>query len=490
MFIKLPPSLPLTPVLGFGGVLFVAQVVEGTSPLLAAGCFVFLLLSVLAFNITGGMEYPSGAYVAACSLLTIIVGMTAKAILGQPMQSNLLVPETSIMVYVVGMASMLAACYVNQLMRPKRALLDGMVVRGNANRIGFVCIIVGIVTPLILPGALVSTFNQANYFMYMAILIPVFETTRRSGGERSFNMVSFVAWCYSNFFGLVTFSKEGMFAGSAAWAVAAVAAGYYVSIKKMVIIGITGALAAMFLTPYSQVGRNLARNAPTSIAIQIGVALLSHPIELRKTYQAQVLIDISDESSYHLFDEPEGLLDRLNMFSVDDALIQITDKGQRATPANLWSYFVNLVPRYLYPDKPVLHWGNVYAKSLGLVGEADETTGISFSPFADGYHTAGWAGVTLYSFFIFLFGFFFMDAIGGNTKHSIWALLYVLFAIHQAPEALLGGPVYGGGTYSVFVIGVAFVCAKMVPILINMVSAPDQSVMKEFDADGKQVQSA
>ena len=490
MIIKLPERVPVPTAIAFGSLILVAQVVEGTSIILAVLGFTFLMLSVFAFNVAGGMVYPSGSYVGVCATLTVLVGMVAKVALGEPMQRNLLVPETTMMVYVAAMSSMLAAAYVNSLLRPKRALLDGMVVEGNATRIGLACVLVSVVTPLLLPDDFQGTFIQANYFLYLAILIPVFDTVRSTEGRRSFNMVAFAAWLYSTANGIVTFSKQATFISSAAWAIAAVAAGYRVSFGKVVAVGVLAAVAVGVITPLSQVGRNFGRDAGPIVGAEIAIGLLSHPLDLRQQYQDHEEEIISDSNNYHMFDGPEGLLDRLTMFPIDDALVAVTEKGSTASPANLWSYFVNLVPRYVYRDKPTLHYGNIYAHELNILGDEDDTTGVSFSPFSDGYHTAQWLGVTLYSFAIFLFGFFLSDAVAGNAKHSLWALIYVLYNLHGAPEGLLGTPVYEGFTLSIFVTGLAIICTKIVPVLSNMIAAPTQKPARRLAPGDSHVQSA
>jgi hypothetical protein len=485
MYIKLPESVPVTTAFAAGALILAGQVIEGTSIYLAGLCFVFLMLSVVAFNVAGGMVYPSGSYVAACALLTVELAIVVKVVLGEPMQRNLLVPEKTMLIYVVGMASMLCAAYVNSLVRPRRALLEGMVVKGNASRIAIACIVVSVGTPFILPKELVATFVQANYFLYLAVLIPVFDTVSRSNGTKSFSAAAFAAWAYSTFNGLLAFSKQGIFAASAAWVMAAVAAGYRISLKKLIILVCVGVVAAGILTPYSQIGRGYGGAFDFNSAVSISISLLSRPLELREQYENQSEERIRGEGYYHMFDRSEGLFDRLNMFAVDDALVGITDKGQPGNPDALWLNFVNIIPRYLYPDKPKFLWGNLYAQQLGILPPDDDTTGVSFSPFGDGYHSAQFAGVSIYAFGIFFFCFFVSDALAGNANRSIWALLFILYNLHAAPEGALSGPVYEGGQLSIFVIGLAIICSQVIPVLSNMIAAPVQQPMQQFGPDGK-----
>jgi len=471
--------------MGFATLLMAAQVIEGTTISLATLCFAFVVMSVLAFNLAGGMRYPSGAYIAACSVLTVILGMVVKVFLGEPMQRNLLVPEKSMAVYAVGMASMLAAVYVNSLLRSKKGLLAGMGNDTNATQLGIGCIIVAIGAPYILPGEVQSAFAQANYFILLAIIIPVFDRVRKSGGISSFSWIALIAWGFTFYRGLTNYSKQGLFVGGVTWVLSAVAAGYRASFRKLVLICAVGVVAASLLTALSQIGRDIGRSGDSSFALSVSLDLLSHPLKLRETYQNKSADDFAVRSGYHMFDGPEGLLDRFNMFSIDDALVRVTDEGTKSDLSAIWSYFINLVPRYLNPDKPYLHWGNTYAHQIGMLGDEDLSTGISFSPFGDAYHCAEWTGVTVIFFIVFLFSFFLMDAVAGSTDDSVWPLIFTVFNVHAAPEGMLSAPVYAGGTLTIFVIAVAVISTRVVPLIGAFVSPPSP----QMNPDGRRVQS-
>ncbi len=488
MLIQLPKRVPMPAAMGFATLLMAAQVIEGTTLYLATLCFAFVLFSVLAFNFAGGMRYPSGAYVTACSVLTVGLGMVTKVFLGESMQKNLLAPEKTMAVYTVGMASMLAAVYVNSLLRPKRGLLAGMGNDNNATQIGVGCLIVAIGTPFILPDQLQGTFSQANYFLLLGIIIPVYDKVRKSGGRSSYSSIALVAWAYVMYASLISFSKQGLFVGSVTWALTAVAAGYRASFRKLALICAVGVVGASIMTALSQVGRDIGRSGDSAFALSVSLDLLSHPLKLRETYKNKSADAFEERAGYHMFDSPQGLLDRLNMFAIDDALIHVTDTGTKSDLSAIWSYFTNLMPRYLYPDKPYLHWGNTYAHQIGMLGEEDSTTGISFSPFSDAYHCAEWTGVTVIFFLIYLLSFFLMDAVGGSSDDSIWPLIFMVFNFHGAPEGMLSAPVYSGVTLSVFVIGVAVVCTRVVPLIGGLVLPPARP-SPQMNPDGRRVQS-
>ncbi len=81
------------------------------------------------------------------------------------------------------------------------------------------------------------------------------------------------------------------------------------------------------------------------------------------------------------YNEPQGFFDRLTMIGPDDALIDYTSRGNYYGVAVIPAYFANWIPHFLWPDKPGLASGNLFAHEIGgIVAEDDYTTGISFTP--------------------------------------------------------------------------------------------------------------
>src|SRR5205085_9190829 len=106
--IPFPERVSLPGVAVFAAGLFLVQQLEGTALYFSAGCVAFILIAALGFNLAGGLSRTAGAYIFFYSLLVLIVGVTYKAYLGEPGQSNLAVPKTDIKVYLGGISGMTA----------------------------------------------------------------------------------------------------------------------------------------------------------------------------------------------------------------------------------------------------------------------------------------------------------------------------------------------------------------------------------------------
>ena len=478
MKVTLPSQVPMKWVLSFVLVLACVQLVEGTPLILSATGCAFIVVAATAFNVTGGLQYPSGAYIFFNALFSCIVGMVTKALLGEPLQTNLINAQLTLSVYLVGMCSLMAAVLLSSRLRRKTPFLTDRLNSTQINSIAIGCLLLYVLPIFILPAQWAGTYNQFNYFQFLAVMLPVYQLAKETDGRRTFNWISFSVWLYITIrLGIMAFSKEGMFGGSAAWAIAAVAAGYRISLKKGIILASSGVLAVLILTPFSQVGR-IYRNEENVFGI--AVTMLRHPLETRARYaemQSDLGAGTPGEGVAHWFNSQEGLLDRLTIVPVDDVLIYVTDHGQPGSMEILSSYWTNLIPRYLYPNKPTFLVGNLYGHEIGALAPEDNSTGVSFSAYADAYHIDRWMGVTVILAPTFFLLFFVADSLVGTIRQTRWSLLYFVWFSHQGAEGLMNALVYGAGTFSFAVILAQAATTRMGPILGAMTIRPGRRKM-------------
>jgi len=316
-----------------------------------------------------------------------------------------------------------------------------------------------------------SALNQLNHFFELAIILGVIHTIRRSGGTRSVNLPILLSGGFLFASGILGYSKEGIITPFLCWAIAAASQRYRVSRSQIVGGFLATVFVFQYLVPYAQYGR--AYRGETFLEnAEISFSLLSDLGYVRQQYLNDAA-HIAEDRIGGYFDTPQGFFDRLQMLAIDDALIEHTRQFGTFGLYPIIASFENLVPHFIWADKPVVYFGNVYAHEIGILGEADVSTGISFSPTAEGFHLAEWKGIFLLAPALWLLLFTVFDSLCGDVRLSPWGLLAIVTFGHTAPEGGLGTIAYDLG-YLVFAIVFAAVMgAYLMPILGTFFIGPE-----------------
>jgi hypothetical protein len=441
-----PESIPFVPAFFFAMLLCIIQQLQGTSPGFSLGCFAYILVATMAFNVAGGFTRPSGAFVFFNSVLGVIVGLCVKVYLSEAADSNLLAPPLTIGVYVFGMCMMLAAVFLSKKVRTKRALMGKMVTDSNMQTATVGCLIAGIFmifAGYIIPGgngSVLSALNQLNRFFPLTIILGVINTIRRSGGTRSINLPVVLAAALMFTGGVLGYSKEGMLGPFAAYVLAAASQRYRIS-RSQIVVGILATVFIFqYLVPYAQYGRSF-REESGETNLQVSLSLLSNLGYVREQY-LETSADAYEERVLGYYNTPQGLFDRLQMISIDDALIHQTDQFGVFGLMPMVAAFQNIVPHFIWKDKPQGVIGNVWAHEVGILAEADESTGISFSSTASAFHMAGWKGLFLLASPTWFFLFLIFDSLCGDVRKTPWGLLVIVLFTHAAPEGDISAIIY------------------------------------------------
>jgi hypothetical protein len=472
-----PDSIPIVPVFFIAATLCAFQLAQGTNSVFSLGCFFYILVATHAFNIAGGFSRTSGAFIFFNAVLSVVIGLCMKAYLGEAADSNLFAPNLTIAVLLAGMCMMLVTVYLVRRVAPRRALLGRMVSDAKMQTATVGCLTAGILLNLAFifvpsgSGSVLSALNQLNRFFPMAIVIGVINTIRRSGGRRSVNLPVLVAGALMFVVGLLGFSKEGMFAPFACWILAA--ASQRLRLSRAQLIG--AILAAIFifryLVPYAQYGRTF-RDENGGASVSTVISLLSNLSYVRQQY-IETSADQYEDRVLGYYNDPQGFFDRLQMMSIDDALINHTAQFGTFGLYPIATAFQNLVPHFIWPEKPIYLSGNIYAHEVGVLGPDDESTGVSFSSTSTAYHLAGWPGVFLLAPAIWFLLFFVFESLCGDTRQTPWGLLVLLLYTHAAPEGDVGALIYEASYAAFGIIFAAVVGSYVAPVLGTLVIGPE-----------------
>jgi hypothetical protein len=476
--IPFPERVPIDRVALFAVALFMVQWLEGTALYFRFGCAVFILVAAFAFNTAGGLTRASGAYVFFYSVLVVIIGVCYKAFLGEPGQSNLLDPRTTIEVYVGGITAMLAAVIVSSRFRRKSGLLQNLLTESQMYRSSVGCIVFG-ATGGILVGmlgqALGSAFTQLNQLIPLGIIIGVMYEVRRSGGTRSLNLPMLLAGIYCFlFYGVIGFSKQGMLLPMVCWFFPVCALRFRLSALQVFSGLVAVFIVFYYLVPFAQYGRSqIEESQSVGDRAALAVTLLEHPNQTKRSYEE---VQTSGGGLGDYYNTPQGFWDRLQFVSIDDALINLTDTQDKTVGlAPIRAEFINAIPHIFWPGKPEFNFGNFYAHELGELAPDDTATGISFSPTSEAYHMEKWVGVLVVAPLLWFLLFVVFDSLFGDLRTTPWGLLVIAMFSHSAPEGALTGAIYLLTFGTEALVFCAFFATWIAPIFAIPILGPNRS---------------
>ena len=486
MRIPFPERIPIWHATVFAVCLAAIELAMGTNALFSGLVIIFIVTSTIAFNMAGGLTRPSGSYVFFFAVLAVIIGLVAKCIFFEAADSNLKVPLITMGAYTAGMIVMLGAVWMSRRFRRRVGLLENLAKVEDLRMASIGCIVAGIGVPL-LAGLLVtaggnvfsplfSAYNQINHFLPMGIILGVTAEIYGSGGKRSISVPVLLAWGWMYYNGVfLSFSKESLFLPPVCWLATGAALRYRFSRNQIV-----GGLLALFLfsrymVPYCQYGRSFRSDDNTySQNLAVSLDLMSRLEEVRLIYAANIAM-IDPRAANEYFNKQEGIFERLQMFGIDDALNYVTEEVGPHGLTPIPGYFLNAIPHVIWPGKPNINMANVYGHEVGLP-ESDLTTSISFSPVAEAYHDAKWIGVLAVAPCIWFLLFLIMDSLCGDTRKSPWGILALSLFAHDAPEGLLGGPIYLMTFGCVIISIIAFFSAYLLPLLAATLTGAKRKV--------------
>lgn len=479
MRLPFPERISIQHAIIFAVLLCTAQLLEGTSAVFSLCCFLFIVIFTIAFNLAGGFTRPSGGYVFFYGVLAVIAGLFWKAVLGEPADSNLQQPLLVIEAELAGITAMLGAVYVSRRFTAKKALLSNLVTERNMYSSAMGCMIVGISLTVILTvlpyenGSALSALGQLNQFLPIAIILATIYQIRSSGGRSSINVVVLASGFTIFAAGCIAFSKQGLFTAPLCWLIAAASQRYKLTLYQVIGFPLLLILMFYYLVPYSQYGRTfvtrssyrLSKSEAFNENIETSLSLLLDLGNVRQEYINTMKNAEAESTGPAYFDTPQGFMDRLQMLSMDDAIMNETDQNGAF---GLWPIimdFENDIPHFLWRGKPTLAFGNLYAHELGMLAPDDRTTGISFSPVGEAFHLDSWAGVFIVAPMLWIMLFLTFDSVCGDARKSPWGLLAIVVVAHVAPEGMLAGVIYMTWYTTIGIIFAALAAAYIMPLL-------------------------
>jgi hypothetical protein len=471
--LSLPTRISLPKTFVFASLFFCVQLFEHTNFFFSLLYFAFLVLSVIAFNFAEGFTRLTGAYIFWYSMLIVIVGVTWKAVVGEPADSNLYTPLLDMSLYTASMVMLLVVAILNKKMDFRSLGIGGGLSGTNLNytAAGLGCLIVALGINFAddlfgqASGGIVSALVQVNVFPQLGIILATIGAIKDSGGRRSTNAISIMALAFFSFFGVISFSKQQMLTPMVCWIIGAFYSRLKVRFIHVVAFIFMVVVSFGFVSQLSA-SRDLAEDLDIGGRIKLVGYFVTHWGELREHVRGQEEEqNVGGVRGY--YDKAQGsLIERLSMIPPDDALFAYTAQGHYEGIDPVVSYFANLAPHFISPNKQVRYSGNYYDHEMGRGLAADDfSTGISFSPVAEAYHCEGWGGIFWLLPLLWIMLFTSVDFIVGDMTKYPWGLMVVVWFAHAAPETLLGGIIYFIGYGNFGMMLAIIMVTRMAPVL-------------------------
>ncbi len=256
------------------------------------------------------------------------------------------------------------------------------------------------------------------------------------------------------------------------WLVAASSQRYKLSIRQMITFVVVALFISQYLVPYSQYGRTFRQDTLRD-NLAVSIDLLSHLGTVRTEFADQEQ-ELDEDLTFNYFSHHQGFLDRLQMIGPDDSLNQLTESGVMPGFYPVVLFFENLVPHFIWKDKPLWGGGNLYARQMGSLAPDDETTGISFSPSGEAYHLLGWTGIFLLLPIILTMYFVLFDSLCGDTRRWPWGLIVLVAFAHVAPEGGVGATISSILYVTAGVTFAAVTSSYLMPIIGELIIGPNK----------------
>jgi hypothetical protein len=199
-------------------------------------------------------------------------------------------------------------------------------------------------------------------------------------------------------------------------------------------------VAAFIFYPFGQLARNEVRGFGFKDTIKESGRFMAEHFGSLDGFQEMLSAEANappEQDYYNYYRKPLGLLERLSLIKMADLLTAVTLREGTSGWETVTHGFKMMVPRAIYPQKPVWNTGEVLAQKVGMLAEDDESTQVSFGFIADAFSAFGWWGAVVIPFLLCLGFFLVYKYLLGNLRQSIWGIFFVAQFQHAFTEATI-----------------------------------------------------
>ncbi len=450
--------------------LFMLQLMSGTTQMFALLVFIFGVLSYFAVRFAGGLRSLMGLCVFILAVQNVLFAQVAKVFFWQPADKPLMWPLETIGIYCLTMAGIALAGALSiklGFQRRKPWFLPEV----DPQRLKWVAIIstalsvvqilgessINSDTGQVSAGSLHGIFASLSYLPPLSVASGTAYIILSSNGRRSFGLLNGVAMLLPSIVGVIVAIRHITIEAFIIYFVTCWAFGFRFRPIHYGVVIAGWYIATFIIFPYALYARNFVRTRNLEANIGKASGILVDMIENPMKYQVKAR-QKGPRYRFLYYDGNRPNLERFSVLVIADAIVDATLRGGTTEMDTITPAFAMVVPRILLPDKPY-NSTTLARREPGIVARHDNTTGITTGFACDAFSCFGWPGVFLmpFIFSFFLFSFY-RIVIETNLWYNVFALAWLsqltLSYSEQALSLLLIAILQGPIVYSLVVLGI------------------------------------
>ena len=447
-FVSTAPNKILTALVGGAGVLFVAQLILGTAFYFAACVLIALLVAIFTCRRIG-LDTIGGVLIAAFAVRYLLFSQIIKTAYGQPGDSNLAAPETTIAVLLVGIVSMCLAALVVARMLGDRQLIIFRQAPENLSRVRDISFLIGFGVLVVTRsgdasntqfGGLVGFAKQLTNLGYFAIMVETYRVLVLTDGRRTLSTYLLVMLAALSIIGIAFNSKTGIIQPYLAYLLASIIYRRTITPRQLVVTVVGVLVFVAFVYPIVHILRAYTERGGITAELGMVVGLLTDALASPRFFNDlwEMMKSTPDNSLYaqglNYLGSRDDLLSRFLLIANTDTIVNAVNVDGPYGPDLIRAGLDTAMPYFVAPNKLQVSTGDIVTWYYGL-----RTWGEVGYPanglLADCYAALGWLGVAVIPFIIQIAFLTFVQSAGRHATGNLIGAFFLLINFHPFCEA-------------------------------------------------------
>ena len=424
---------------------------------LAAGSNILLVLLAIATLFLGFIplirrgQFDFGAVLTGLVVVRFVGGpLVAKAVLDQPLESNLEHPTAAFLAVFIGVISYAVAASVAKATKVGRPWLPAVVQPTQLKALSIGAALIGITgNALVLSTSLrsASALHIGNFFapfLLLALTCAIAQALVQSRGVRMWNVYVLVLVVAQLGFALARNARVELIGLVLAIILPSASFRGRFQTRQVLVFGASLLTLSLLVTPVflsvRQLGPGLNWSQRITATIQGAASVIAHGDNAAAIASYRSSRAAKERTNYYLnyYGAPHNVLERLSLVNHVDLILSGADRHGQLGWSDLSFALQQALPRFLAPGKAISYgqgdW--VYCQ----VGVRCLLGAFSTAPLiADGYAAFGWVGVATYALVFPLLLLILLKKVAGeDMRNNVWVVFFLILMNNGYVEGTSG----------------------------------------------------